>query len=86
MQDLNADSSSRPWFPKLLREPLLHFIVIGGLLFAGDYFLVGRASDPHTIIVDADIDKELTDVFVNARGRRPTHEEVQAARQSWFDG
>ena len=86
MQDSNTHLSSRRWLAELLREPLLHFIVIGGLLFAGDYFLIGRASDPHTIIIDADVDKELTDVFANARGRQPTHEELRAVRQSWLDG
>ena len=86
MQDSNTEISSRPWLRELLREPLLHFVVIGALLFAGDYFLIGRANDPHTIIIDADLDKELTDVYVNARGRQPTHTELRAARQSWLDG
>ena len=86
MQGSNTKIPSRSWLSELLREPLLHFVVIGGLIFAVDYFLIGRANDPHTIIIDADVDKELTDVFVRARGRQPTHEELRAERQSWLDG
>ena len=88
MQDPNSssDTRQRPWLSSILREPLLHFVVIGGLIFAADYYLVGRTNDPHTIIINADVDKELTDVFVGARGRQPTHEELKAVRQAWLDG
>ncbi len=88
MQDSNPsnETRSRPRLPALLREPLLHFVVIGGLIFAADYYLVGRVNDPHTIIIDADVDKELTGVFAAARGRQPTHDELKAVRQAWLDG
>ena len=34
--------------PQWLREPLLHFAVLGAVLFAADYALVGRTEDPRT--------------------------------------
>jgi len=42
--------------PSWLREPLFHFVVLGGVLFAVDHFIVGRADDPRTIVVDAGVD------------------------------
>ena len=63
-----SDRRPRSW----LSEPLLHFVVLGGLLFALDHFLVTRADDPHTIVVSADVNKELVDIFAGARNRPPT--------------
>ena len=59
-----------------LYEPLLHFVVLGGLLFGIDYYLHGRAGDPHTILIGADVTKELTDLYVTSRGRPPTAQEL----------
>jgi hypothetical protein len=68
-----------------LREPLLHFAIAGGLLFAVDHFLVGRADDPHTIVVGADVDSEATETFESARGRKPNAEELEALHRVWLD-
>lgn len=69
----------------LLREPLLHFIVLGGLLFMVDHFISGRADDPHTIYIDAAVDKQARQVFKDARGREPNDEELYALRRVWLD-
>ena len=71
--------------PNWLREPLLHFIVLGGLLFAVDHFLVSKADDPHTIIVGADVDGEARETFKAARGREPNNEELEALHRVWLD-
>ena len=68
-----------------LREPLLHFVVLGGLLFALDHVLVGRAGDPHTIVVGADVDREAIETFKAARGHEPNPEELSALRRVWLD-
>ena len=70
---------------KWLREPLLHFILIGAVLFGLDYFIAGRADDPHTIVVDAAVDAEAKQTFQTSRGREPNAEELQALRQVWLD-
>jgi hypothetical protein len=46
-------AAARRALPNWLREPLLHFVVAGGLLFAADHFIVGRADDRTTIVVGA---------------------------------
>lgn len=71
--------------PNWLREPLLHFVVLGVLLFAIDHFIVGRADDPRTIVVDAEVDNQAKQVFKAARGREPNQEELYALRRVWLD-
>ena len=68
-----------------LREPLLHFVLLGGLLFAIDHALVGRAGDPMRIVVGAAIDKEARDLFKASRGREPDAGELNALRAVWLD-
>src|SRR5689334_3464793 len=68
-----------------LREPLLHFVVLGGLLFAVDHFLIAKADDPHTIVVGAEVDSEAIETFRAARGHEPNAEELAALRRVWLD-
>lgn len=71
--------------PTWLREPLLHFVILGGLLFAVDHFIVGRTDDPRTITVASEVDTEARQVFKAARGREPNAEELDALRHVWLD-
>ncbi|WP_083748581.1 peptidyl-prolyl cis-trans isomerase [Pelomonas sp. KK5] len=69
-----------------LREPLLHFALLGGLLFGVDHALqLSRADDPSTIVVGAEVDKEAVAVFTAARGRAPDAAELAALRRVWLD-
>lgn len=68
-----------------LREPLLHFVVLGGILFAADHVIVGRADDPRRIVVGADVDREAIATFKATRNRDPNAEELTALRQVWLD-
>jgi hypothetical protein len=76
--------SPKPW-PGWLREPLLHFIALGGLLFALDHLLVSRADDPHAIVVGAAVDSEAIETFQATRGRKPNAEELDALHRVWLD-
>lgn len=77
-------AASTRW-PAWSREPLLHFLVAGAALFAVDHHLVGRADDPHTIVIGADVDSEATSIFKASRGRLPNDEELAALRRVWLD-
>ena len=68
-----------------LREPLLHFIVLGGVLFAADHFIVSRSNDPRVIVIDAQVDAHAREVFKQARGHEPDKEELYALRRVWLD-
>jgi len=83
--DIPVTSKSRSRVPEWLREPLLHFIVLGGVLFAADHFLNARAGDPHTIVVGADVDKEAKEMFKASRGHEPNREEMDALHRVWLD-
>lgn len=71
--------------PAWLREPLLHFVILGAMLFGIDAALASREDDPHTIVIDAQVDAQAIDVFKNARGRDPNSEELYALRKVWLD-
>ncbi|WP_431047462.1 peptidyl-prolyl cis-trans isomerase [Roseateles sp. L2-2] len=80
----SSSSSKRAW-PAWTREPLLHFLLLGGVLFGVDHVLVSRADDPMRIVVGAEVDAEATQVFTASRGRAPDAKELAALRQVWLD-
>jgi hypothetical protein len=81
--ELLASKVSR--WPAWTREPLLHFVLLGAVLFAADHWLLIRANDPNTIVVDAKVDNEARAVFKAARGRDPNKAELFALRRVWLD-
>ena len=68
-----------------LREPLLHFAVLGALLFAADRFLVAREDDPRTIVVGSAVTSEAKNAFRTTRGREPNAQELAALTDRWVD-
>ena len=68
-----------------LREPLLHFALLGLALFAIDHYFVTRDDDPGTIVISAEVDQDASDAFKAARGRKPNADELRALRQTWLD-
>ncbi len=82
----SAARRTRPGrWPAWLREPLLHFVLLGALLFAADHLIVGRSDDPRLIVVGADVDSEARQVFKAARGHEPNADELKALRRVWLD-
>ncbi|MEO8018253.1 MAG: peptidylprolyl isomerase [Pseudomonadota bacterium] len=75
----------RPAPPVWMREPLLHFVVLGAVLFGVDHLLATRAGDPRTIVVDAGVDAQAIKIFKAARGHTPNAEELYALRKVWLD-
>jgi hypothetical protein len=72
--------------PNWLREPLLHFVILGAVLFAVDYFIASQEEDPRTIVVDAEVDNQIRQVYkAAAGGREPTKDEYQTLLQRWLD-
>jgi hypothetical protein len=81
----SAISRRETRIPGWLREPLLHFVLLGGLLFAVDQYMVGRTDDPRTIVVGPEVDREAVQVFQSSRGRAPNDKELRALHQIWLD-
>ncbi|MEI9938689.1 MAG: peptidylprolyl isomerase [Pseudomonadota bacterium] len=80
-------SPARPPAPRRswLREPLLHFVILGGLLFAVDHVLASKTDDAHHIVVTGDVDSEAIETFETARGRKPNAQELEALHRVWLD-
>ncbi|MDH0866794.1 peptidyl-prolyl cis-trans isomerase [Mitsuaria sp. GD03876] len=64
---------------------MLHFLLLGGVLFGLDHVLASRADDPLLIVVGPEVDAEAAQVFAASRGRAPDAKELAALRQVWLD-
>jgi hypothetical protein len=63
---------------KLLREPLLHFLLIGAVLFGVYQFTSGDEVAPDEIVVSTGQIASLQAIFSQTWQRRPTADETQA--------
>jgi len=70
---------------QLLREPLLHFVVLGALLFGIDHVVAGRQDDPHRIVVGPEVDAEASALYRESRGRDPSPADLKQLRERWID-
>jgi hypothetical protein len=71
--------------PAWLREPLLHFVVLGGLLFLVDHALVRDEGSSSTIVVSAQVTRDAIQTFEAVRGRKPGPQELEALQRIWLD-
>ncbi len=71
--------------PRWMREPLVHFCLLGAAIFAIDHLLVSRLDDPNAIVIGAAADREARQTFRAARGREPDADELRALRRVWLD-
>jgi hypothetical protein len=70
---------------KLFSEPLMHFMLLGGLLFAADHYFISRQDDPRTIIIGSGVDSDAVELFQESRGREPNEKEMEALHRVWLD-
>ena len=71
--------------PEWLREPLLHFVVLGGVLFSADHLLYLHRGDPRTIVVGKEVSSEELAMFKTSRGRDPDERERAAMYRVYID-
>ncbi len=83
--DVSSAVGRHSRLPGWMREPLLHFIVLGAVLFAVDHIIAGHTDDPHTITVDASVDLPAREAFRQAHGRDPNAEELRSLQRKWLD-
>jgi hypothetical protein len=60
---------------RLLREPLLHFALLGAAIFVGYRLIAPPASDASAIVITADRIASITAQFSASHGGRPPHED-----------
>jgi hypothetical protein len=66
--------------PRLLAEPIVHFFVVGALLFVAHRLVVG---DPRVIVVTPGVRAEVARRFRDGHGRPPTAPELDEALGAW---
>jgi hypothetical protein len=83
---MDAAHSRLRWFWRtLLREPLTHFVLLGGLVFAVDQLVSAKQEDPRVIEMGPRLDRELRLRFHEAQRREPTSAELDGLRARWLD-
>ena len=73
-------SSLKRAIARLRAEPIVHFFLLGALLFALHRALVGN---PRTIVVTPGLVAELARRFEDLHGRAPSAPELDAERRQW---
>ncbi len=71
--------------PAWLKEPLLHFVILGGVLFTADHLLYLHRGDLHTIVVGNQINSEEREMFKASRGRDPNESELAAMHRVYIN-
>jgi hypothetical protein len=69
---------------RLLREPLLHFIVIGSLIFAANAAVAPSVNKDRLIEVTPEVRQSIVEVFQRERLRDPTTEELGPLIDLWI--
>jgi hypothetical protein len=73
-----------PW-RRWAREPLLHFLLLGALVFGADQVITARRGDPQTIVIGADVKKESTEIFKTGMKRDPSAADLKILLDRWVD-
>jgi hypothetical protein len=66
-------------------EPLVHFLLLGALIFGGDYVLNLNKEDPQIINVSKTVKDEAHQIFVNGLKREPNDSEMKVLLDRWVD-
>jgi PPIC-type PPIASE domain len=75
----------RRMWTRLSGEPLLHFVALGGLVFALQWALSARAPRDGTIQVAPQTRRELAALFTQRQQRAPDAREIETLVARWID-
>lgn len=73
----SAERSGGGALRALIAEPLLHFALIGAVIFAIGRFTAPEEVDPNLIVIDSFVLAELSDLYFEEHGERPTTEKLE---------
>jgi len=86
MSYLNSSkTSTKPFWQRILSEPILHFIVLGGIVFALDGYFFDLRRDQFIIKVDQAQQDELGSLYRVGRGYDPDPQELNGLISRWVD-
>ncbi len=69
---------------KWLREPLIHFLLLGGLIFVVYHSVAGKGSDADEIFISKGQQENLLNTFSRTWQRPPTPDEFQGLLQDYI--
>lgn len=72
-----------PDLVKILKEPVVQFILLGAIIFGVDHVLVVNRADPKNIIIDDDQIEQLVRIFQEGQGRSPSGREINSMVITW---
>ena len=81
--DRTAGPDRPPAWRRLLAEPLVHFLALGGALFALSAALAPPAGGGKVIEVTAEVRREITNVYQATHARLPTAAEFAPLVDNW---
>ena len=73
------------WLQRLKREPLVHFLIFGTLIFAADQVLLSVRGNPQDIVVTKETYLEARETFVAGLKREPSAAELKTLTDRWVD-
>ena len=63
-----------------MKEPLLWFVILGGIIFAADSYLSAR---PDQVVVDSGVRSRLATLWQTQTGKPATKEELESLVENW---
>lgn len=73
------------WLQRVKREPLVHFLIFGVLIFAADHVLLTVRGNPQDIVITKEAYQEARETFVAGMKREPDSAELKALTDRWVD-
>ncbi len=73
------------WLQRVQREPLVHFLVFGALIFAADHILLTVRGNPQDIVITKEAYQEARETFVAGMKREPDAAELKTLKERWVD-
>lgn len=73
------------WLQRMKHEPLIHFLVIGLLIFAADQAVVSVRGNPQDIVVSREAYQEARETFIAGLKREPSAAELKTLTDRWVD-
>ncbi len=75
--------TARTGWLAVLKEPLVHFLLAGAVIFAMALVNVPVEDDARAIVVGPEVERNLMQQFMRSRGRPPTPEEFREVVDGW---
>ena len=72
------------WLKAFLREPLIHFLAIGSLIFAAHAAVAPSVNKDRLIEITPEVRQSIVEIFRRERSRDPTEEELGPLIDLWI--